>query len=716
LAILGARVARASNWAQLTGDRVQNYAIPYADTVGTALFTPREAMAVAVYNASAELADEYGQLLVLGGDDYVEELTDELASRGGQYRNDVWSTGGLGWSIYDSGSKPVPKTTMEWTKVNSGKTPPPGVTYDAWIQCQAALVSSLSAGVDCTDLTVAPGSYLSDNMWAPRRDHCAAVINNVVYVLGGRARELQDYSRARAVGGAAASARVAPDPFHANWREASVLKNDVWASNDAGASWTLITPGCRDPQRDLVLAPGDIADGGAYGTAEAACSSDGDCYGAAVCRVMATTAAGTCVCPLWSPREGHAVVAYGGRMYVVGGFASVHRSRCGSYACGDIDAGSYRRYMNDVWYSEDGAYWTVATLTAPWRGRGGHAATVIDGSLFILGGATAAATATTTAAMTGSSGEEVQYLNDVWWAPLAASTSDDAMVMETWTAAAPPPWSPRAGHAAVMEEAAAINAFEGRLYVIGGHDATGPLSDSWSIAAADAPTSGSSVSVSAAWDLDYAISQPYRSAQGNDSGFLTGNNPSYYYLDSNSPIEMLLKVYLPTLAPAELGPSRVVRTALVSESRLQTLRSVGIHTVGDLATADQYTVLKLRGYDYPQVPTSERLTLTSICDIRQLAVDFLAGCTVDYMVDLPKEELSQPAHVTPVFGGSRPVTQLAKWYGVDYTVAAASSSTDETAMVEKWDGCTKLDGIVMPDVPGIGLVAQVSQKWRRTVW
>ena len=34
---------------------------------------------------------------------------------------------------------------------------------------------------------------------------------------------------------------------------------------------------------------------------------------------------------------------------------------------------------------------------------------------------------------------------------------------------------------------------------------------------------------------------------------------------------------------------------------LSVMASLGINTVSDLATADKYTLLKLRGYDFPQV-------------------------------------------------------------------------------------------------------------------
>ena len=55
-------------------------------------------------------------------------------------------------------------------------------------------------------------------------------------------------------------------------------------------------------------------------------------------------------------------------MYLLGGFASTHQSYCDGMSCGDVDAGGYRAYMNDVWYSklenagdQAGSTWEVLT-------------------------------------------------------------------------------------------------------------------------------------------------------------------------------------------------------------------------------------------------------------------------------------------------------------------------------------------------------------------
>ncbi|CAM9795845.1 unnamed protein product, partial [Discosporangium mesarthrocarpum] len=89
----------------------------------------------------------------------------------------------------------------------------------------------------CSDTSAAPGSYKTDNMWSPRRNHRALTVgDDRILVLGGRAREHSDIARERTVGGLT-SPRVEGDEFYSGWREPSVLKNDVWASDDLGATW-----------------------------------------------------------------------------------------------------------------------------------------------------------------------------------------------------------------------------------------------------------------------------------------------------------------------------------------------------------------------------------------------------------------------------------------------------------------------------------------------
>ncbi|CAM9829507.1 unnamed protein product [Ectocarpus sp. 8 AP-2014] len=460
------RPCRASNWAQIAGDRVQNYAIPDEGGAANPLFSPRMGMALTTTNTTLDSINDWGYLYVMGGDSFVKTTDEDAGERGGGYTNDVWVTEGSGWEIYSEGSKPMIKSTMEWDEVNPGRLPPAGVTYEDWIICQDGLRYRLTDPTVCDDTSTAPGIYTAENMWSPRRNHRAVTLDERVLVLGGRAREIADIPRDRTVGGIL-SRRIEPDPFYSTWREPSVLKNDVWASDDEGSTWFLVNPGCQAPQAEDVLA-GNEAQGKA-GVLANECSADDDCYGVGVC--VDTRGDGrhaTCVCPMWSPRELHAAAVHDGSVYVVGGFVSVRRSSCGDYACGDVDAGAYRGHKSDVWRSSDGVAWDAVTLEAGWRGRGDHGLFVHSDRMYVVGGAA-----------DGGDGR-VSFMNDVWYADLPESGSGGTD-MSSWntSAASSAAWSGRAGHQVVLEVPAAINAFSPRVYVIGGHNHAGILKDTW---------------------------------------------------------------------------------------------------------------------------------------------------------------------------------------------------------------------------------------------
>jgi hypothetical protein len=54
---------------------------------------------------------------------------------------------------------------------------------------------------------------------------------------------------------------------------------------------------------------------------------------------------------------------------------------------------------------------------------------------------------------------------------------------------------------------------------------------------------------------------------------------------------------------------------------------VGIYTVKDLAEANKYDILKLRGYDIPQVPLNKRMNFKDVCDFKALAEAVMKKCT-----------------------------------------------------------------------------------------
>ena len=63
----------------------------------------------------------------------------------------------------------------------------------------------------------------------------------------------------------------------------------------------------------------------------------------------------------------------------------------------------------------------------------------------------------------------------------------------------------------------------------------------------------------------------------------------------------------------------------MDDHKLDMLHSVGIYTIRDLAEADKYVILKLRGHDFPGV--EEVMDFTDICDVRALAAAAVEKCT-----------------------------------------------------------------------------------------
>lgn len=73
----------------------------------------------------------------------------------------------------------------------------------------------------------------------------------------------------------------------------------------------------------------------------------------------------------------------------------------------------------------------------------------------------------------------------------------------------------------------------------------------------------------------------------------------YVYPDGN--VSLMQRFFVPSrFKDYSVGLNLETRPYLTNE-KISMLNSVGIFTIRDLATADLYTILKLRGYDYPQV-------------------------------------------------------------------------------------------------------------------
>ena len=117
-------------------------------------------------------------------------------------------------------------------------------------------------------------------------------------------------------------------------------------------------------------------------------------------------------------RAGLSAVNFKGRLWVMGGSQGDDNS---------IGGGLNERVLfNDVWFSDDGSQWHLATDNAPWEARAGGVALVKNGWLYYMGGEKGFVAAT-------------DYFNDVW-------RTKDGANWEEVTGENGAGWSPRPGH------------------------------------------------------------------------------------------------------------------------------------------------------------------------------------------------------------------------------------------------------------------------------
>lgn len=356
------RTVDSANWAQTSGHLQQTQTITVHPSPDKNHWRDRFGHAVVKF-ASGKRPD-VGELYLLGGDTYDNRegpvdpgLLDSNYANG--YKNDVWKSSGADWKVesdirlrntprnwkkdqegafYKARQKiPLVKSTMTWSHVSEEQFPTPGVPYNEWIICLdsfregAQYKASRKKRNCCDNLNSKAGKCNKDRrMWSPRRHHAAVSFGGYIYVLGGRARELIDFSEYRSVGGIKdprfkdisngltvdgnETMDKAKFPFSTQ-REASVVKNDVWRSKD-GKNWDLVAAGCRAPQ-DSLIPSGVIRDNNGeidpnrpavFGTRPCKIYTDSrgpdyDCYGNEKCSVQKLT----CVCQMWSAREQHSV-------------------------------------------------------------------------------------------------------------------------------------------------------------------------------------------------------------------------------------------------------------------------------------------------------------------------------------------------------------------------------------------------------------------------
>ena len=600
--------------------------------------------------------------------------------------------------------------------------------------------------------------------------------------MGGRAREYVELSEIRSVGGIIGP-RVKDVPYvgenqlqkFTTQREASVYKSDVWRSAD-GLTWTLVTPGCKAPQNSLVAQGNEEEE--KWGHANQACTSDSDCYGGESC----SSERKTCICQMWTPREQHAVVVFGDHMYVSGGYASrlyTKQTACGSYACGDTDASAFRYYMNDVWRSEDGESWTLLTEVA-WGDtpRGGHQMMVLSPG---RGSTTEVEQPDEMLIFGGRGGDndginkfDTYYYNDIWsstdgqtWSrdfggyspaytgsvPSGADTA--AILPPEEPHPNPPPtpsptgaeigtifydkgfgesnrevlespvgqpeegwWAPRCGHTVSLEIATPGNLYTRTVFLVGGqgenHGTDGFFTDVW----VWRPDSGE-----VTWRKDFTKTALFATGEGENFRYAE-DSPTIHYVTPDSDILYLQRFVVPTKLNRFDARRYELREYLTNEN-IANLREVGINTIRELANAPLYTVLKLRGFDYPQVELKDRMTFLTVCDKIALAKAIVSKCTVTIPKMLYAGERNQPWNIVPEWALSidepeakgDPPTNLEQpvlWHGPnrkDYSFLVEESIDDDEAMVEAWDGCTyddAIQGLFGPDVNGLGYVDQVS--------
>ena len=222
--------------------------------------------------------------------------------------------------------------------------------------------------------------------WAPRAGLESVALGKRLYVMGGRTPlDLPP---------------PAP-PF------ASLILRDVWASDDGGVSWQFL--GEADwPERSFFEA---VTKGrhmyvmGGQSFAPSVFYNDVWRSADGIHWERRTANAG------WAGRAGLSAVVFRGWIYVFTG------------AEGDDEAigGAGREFFTDVWKSRTGRHWIRVTDSAPWPGRGGGAAVVKNGWIYLIG---------------GENGFLAPPLGDVW-------RSRDGAHWELVTAEA---FTPRSGH------------------------------------------------------------------------------------------------------------------------------------------------------------------------------------------------------------------------------------------------------------------------------
>jgi len=275
----------------------------------------------------------------------------------------------------------------------------------------------------------------------------------------------------------------------------------------------------------------------------------------------------------------------------------------------------------------------------------------------------------------------------------------------------PMEWEPRTGHTAVLETASPRNQYTRTLYVVGGQGEGDPsqtpfFNDVWAWRF-DSPGDY--------FRKDFTEAAYFGTGEGSTFRF-ANNSPTVAYVEPASSINLLQRWWLPNRfgkAAAELkAGKRSELRLLITPEKLQMLYNLTppVLTIQDLADIDKYRILKLRGFDYPQVPENERMTFYDICEVYYLAKAVVQKCTLNPSFIEYNGEANMPWNIIPEFGydglGEPNPQQPVAWHNrVSYDFLIPSNYTIDT-----WDGCTwspNINTVYGVNIPGIGYVSQV---------
>jgi hypothetical protein len=142
----------------------------------------------------------------------------------------------------------------------------------------------------------------------------------------------------------------------------------------------------------------------------------------------------------YGARNFHTLTPFLGRLWIIGGRTGINKQESA---------------LNDVYVTDDGAYWTRAVDKAEFPPRLGHTCVVFHGKLWVIGGAVKHEEY-------GPTGQNTYY-NDVW------SSSDGI----NWNCETPEaPFLGRYGHACFV--------LQDKLWIVGGRGKPGDMKDVWS--------------------------------------------------------------------------------------------------------------------------------------------------------------------------------------------------------------------------------------------